>query len=228
MQSNILFYTIIHPVAHKIFQQFATFMESQTISVILDKLLTNMLLASNSNQLAEDTIVEILTNLQLENHLNYFMLSQSGFVSLLSICNSHNVDELDKILHDILLAYINRPESKLHQSKDRKILTNVSEEICYNIPSLSTLLNYQTETKFNLLETISVDVVMNWIKNPNVDRVSMVNLCINHSKIYREHFATNCIKCLSDNISETNFHLYLPLIHSLTVNQAEESMNIYF
>lgn len=209
-------------VAHKVFQRFASYMESTTISVILDKLLTNMALASGSGQLVESTAAEILVNLQLENYINYFTLSHSGFISLLNICNSCNNNELDKMLVDVLLTYANRPESKLTQSKNRVILTDILKDICQNIPSLSTVLNYQSETKPNLIEAISTDIVVKWITNPSVYRINIINLVIKHSK-RSEHFATTIVNSLSDNISEANIHLYLPLIKSVTINQAKES-----
>ena len=102
-----------------------------------------MSLAIASGKLTDNAAAEILVNLQLENHVKYFMSTRSGFISLLNICDSCNMDELDKVLLDILSACINRPESKLTQSKDRKILTDISREICQNIPSLSTLFNRQ-------------------------------------------------------------------------------------
>lgn len=196
-------------------------MEPRTISVILDKLLTNMSLACASGKLTESNAVEILVNLQLENHIKYFTSSRSGFISLLNICISCNMDELDKLLLDILLACINRPESKLTQSKERKILSDLSGEICQNTPSLSTLFNRQSETNSVLLEAISTDIIMEWITNPSVHRINMVELVLKHSRRHWQHFITKCVSCLSDNVSETNIELYLPLIKSLT--EAKES-----
>lgn len=197
-------------------------MDSETVSSVLDKLLTNMTLASNSNQLSRNIAVEILTDLQLENHIDYFTMSHNGLINLLNICNSYNTDELDKVLLDILLAYVHRPESKSHQSKNRKILTNISEEVCHNYPSLSALLDYQSEVKSDLLETIDKDVIMDWIVNTNNVRINIVDLVINHSKKHWEYFTISSISCLS-NITETNICLYLPLIKSLTHHQAKES-----
>ena len=197
-------------------------MDSKSVSVILDKLLTNMSLCIASNKLVEDTAVEILVNLQLENHTKYFMLSHSGFISLLHICNSYNTNELDQLLLDILSFYIHKSQSKLTQSKDRKILTKVSEEICQNTPSLSTILDSQSDTNHNLVDSVSTDVIMNWITNPSVHRINMVYLVINHSKRHWQHFITRGINCLSDNISEANICLYLPLIRSL-LNKTKES-----
>lgn len=210
-------------IAHKIFQQFTSYMEFKTISVILDKLLSNMASVGDSDQCTQNVVVEILVTLQLENHINYFMLSQSGFISLLKICNSCSIDKLDKLLLDILLTYISRLESKLSKSKDGEMLTKVSEEICQNIPSLSTLLHYQSETKSDLLEAISTDVILHWTTNPSVCRISMVSLVIRHSTRHWQHFATTGVSCLSDNVSEANIYLYLPLFKSLTFNQAKES-----
>lgn len=206
-------------IAHKIFQQLALYMESETISIILDKLLANMISAIDCDQLTEKSATKILNSLQLDNHINYFILSHSGFINLLNICNSCKVDELDQLLLDVLLTYVNRLESKLSHSNNGKVLTSVLEEICQNVPSLSKLLNRQTETKFDLLEVISTDVITDWITNPNACRISMVGLVIKHSKRHCQHFATIGIGCLSDNISEANVHLYLPLFESLTINQ---------
>ena len=197
-------------------------MEPRNIAVILDKLLSSMSLAIASGKLMESTAVEILVNLQLENHVKYFMSTHSGFIGLLNICNSCNMDELDKLLLDILSAYVNRPESKLTQSKDRKILTEISGEICQNTPSLSTLFNHQSETTSDLLEAISIDVIMEWITNPSVHRINMVDLVLKHSRRHWQHFITKSISCLSDNVSETNIELYLPLIKSLTFSEAKE------
>ena len=196
-------------------------MESKTVSVILDQLLTNMSLAIASNKLVEDAAVEILVNLQLENHTKYFMLSHSGFISLLNICNSCNTDKLDKLLLDILSSCIHKPQSKLTQSKDGKMLANVLDEIYQNTPSLSKILDSQSDAKYNLVDSISTDVIMNWITNPSVNRVNMVYLVINHSKRHWQHFITRDVDCLSDNVSEANVCLYLPLIRSLT--EAKES-----
>ena len=198
-------------------------MEPKTISITLDKLLTDMSLGSASGKLTENTAVEILVNLQLENHIKYFVSTCTGFISLLNICNSYNMAELDKLLLDILSAYINKPESKLTQSKDRKILTNISEEICQNTPSLSILFNCNSKTKSDLLEAISTDIIMEWITNPNVHRINMVDLVVRHSTRHWQHFITNGVTCLSDNVSETNVPVYLPLIKSLTFNKAKES-----
>ena len=195
-------------------------MESTTISSILDKLLSNMSLASASGKLTGSTAVEILVNLQLENHIKYFMSTHNGFISLLNVCNSCNIDELDEMLLDILSAYINRPESKLTQSMDRKKLTNISEEIYQSTPSLHTLFNCQSETQSDLLEAISTDIIIDWITNPSVHRINMVDLLVKHSRRHWQHFITN-VGCLSDNVSETNVHLYLPLIKSLTAKECE-------
>ena len=221
---KILHYALY--IAHKIFQQFAPYMESKTVSVILDNILNNMI--SAGDQLMKNNAVEILINLQLQNHINYFTSSYSGFISLLSICISCNVDKLDKLLLDILLAYINGLKSKVKQSRDREMLTCVSQEICHSIPSLSKqLFNCQSEANSDLLEAISTDIIMDWVISPTVCRVSMVNLVVSNNKIHKEHFATTVVNCLSDNMSETNVCLYLPLFKSLfeylSCDQAKES-----
>ena len=215
-------YHTLYIIAHKVFQQLASYMETKTISVILDKLLTNMMAVSD--QLMKNTAVEILISLQLQNHINYFTSSHSGFISLISICISCNVDELDKLLLDILLAYVNGVESKASQSKDREMLRCVSQEICQSVPSLAVLvLNRQSGAEPDLLEAVSTDVIMNWIINPSVNRVSMVDLVVNNNKRHWEHFSTSGINCLSGNISEENIYLFLPLLKSLTYNHAKES-----
>ena len=222
-------YKILHYVlyiAHKIFQQLASYMESKTVSVILDNILINMV--SVSDQLMKNNTVEILVSLRLQNHINYFISSYSGFISLLSICISCNIDELDKLVLDILFVYINGLESKVKQPKDREMLACVSQEICQIVPSLSApLLSCQSGANSDLLEAISTDIIMDWVVNPTVCRVSMVNLIVSNSKKHKEHFATTVVNCLSDNTSETNVYLYLPLFislfKSLGCDQAKES-----
>ena len=216
----------MYVVAQRIFQQFASYMEPKAVSIILDKLLANLALASGSNQLVENTAVEILVNLQLKDHISYFISSQSGFISLLNICNCYNMDELDKLILDILMVYVNRPESKSSQSKDRKILTNISEEICRSDPSLSTILTCQSEIKPDLLDVISTDITMNWITNPSTCRISIVDLVIKHSKRHCEYFTTTGISYLSNNVTEANIDLYLPLLECLTFNQNNGSKDV--
>lgn len=210
-------------LAHKFFQHFSLYIESKSVTFILDKVLTNLSLVSHSDQLVKNTVVEILVNLQLKDHIDYFILSHDGFISLLNICSFCNIDEVDKLILDILIAYVNRSESKLSRSKDRAILTKVSDEICHNVPLLSKLFNYQPETKSDLLEVINTDIIMDWIRNPSVCRISIVDLVITHSKNHWEYFATAGVNYLSDIITEENIDVYLPLFKSVILNHVKES-----
>jgi len=198
---------------HLVLKDFVPYMKSDTVSTVMDDLLSSVL---ECNSVKIDVVVQLLHLLQLGECSNQLvLLSHGGFMKLFKVCSYCHSSVIDDLLLNVLQSHINTKTTS--RSEDRHCLAIIVEELCTINPSLTKLCNdpiLDHTRGDDLLSLLDTGVITDWISHPSSARVKLTELVISHSKHHMKYFITTGKDLVSEIISDNleNVQLFLPLI----------------